>query len=84
VVGKGTTANMVRLMRIGIKAAKNCLGSKQLDHALEVLEKLGGYELLLKKPDVPSLPEDKELHQRLIAEYYVLRTSLVSLRAKTQ
>lgn len=92
--GKGATANLVRLMKVGIKAAKNCIGMciggcvlrplayvgidrKQPDLSLKVLEKLGKYELLLLKSDGEDRSEDAEDHQRLIAEYYVLRTALV-------
>jgi hypothetical protein len=51
---------------------------KQADLALKVLEKLGKYELLLlKREGKPS--EDSERHERLVAEYYVLRTALVDV-----
>jgi hypothetical protein len=93
--GNGTTANVIRLMKIGIKASKNCISmvlhtSEEvvksddipanvfLECALKVLEKVGGYELMLKKPDDTALPGDTEVYKRLIAEYYILRTSLVS------
>jgi len=42
--------------------------------ALKVLEKVGGYI----KPDLGVPPGDKEAIERLIPEYYVLRTALVS------
>lgn len=44
-----------------------------------MLEKLGRYELLLLKPDEEDRLGDVEVHQRLIAEYYVLRTALVGI-----
>lgn len=53
---------------------------KRFELALKVLEKLGGYELKLGNPNANSPAEDGEVHQRLIAEYYVLRTALVSCR----
>jgi hypothetical protein len=42
--------------------------------ALKVLEKVGGYV----KPDSGVAPGDKEACERLVPEYYVLRTALVS------
>ena len=44
-----------------------------------MLERLGKYELLLLKPDEKQPSERSESHERLIAEYYVLRTALVYL-----
>jgi hypothetical protein len=38
---------------------------------------LGKYELLLLKSDGNPASENGEAHERLIAEYYVLRTALV-------
>ena len=51
--------------------------AKRFDLALKVLEKLGGYEIKLATPDADLPVEDGDVHQRLIAEYYVLRTALV-------
>ena len=93
--GKSEASNAVRVMKIGIKAAKNCIGrrcwlegmplltyyveTKQVELALKVLEKLGAYELSLKPPDLERPAKDGEAQegQRLVAEYYVLRTALV-------
>jgi hypothetical protein len=33
------------------------------------------------KPDVKPFPEDGEVHGRLVAEYYILRTALVNSSA---
>jgi len=52
---------------------------KEFGLALRVLEKVGGYEITLKS-DQQISPDDGEARERLIAEYYVLRTALVSLR----
>ena len=49
---------------------------KRLDLALKVLENIGRYELKLATVDAGLIPEDGDIHQRLIAEYYVLRTAL--------
>jgi hypothetical protein len=54
----------------------SCIDRKQPDLSLKVLEKLGKYELLLLQPD---RDEGNQVHEKLIAEYYVLRTALVYL-----
>lgn len=86
-VGKGGTVNVIRVMRIGIKATRQCLEAKiagdgkdkqHAEYTLRVLEKVGGYEVLLKTPDGEAMKEDNEVYRRLVAEYYVLRTSAVS------
>jgi hypothetical protein len=49
---------------------------------LKVLEKLGGYDAKLTVPDTDSTADDAdadEVRQRLVAEYYVLRTALVRI-----
>ncbi|KAG9248179.1 meiosis protein SPO22/ZIP4 like-domain-containing protein [Calycina marina] len=75
-VGKGTTGNVVRVMRIGIKAAKNCMGREQWDNATKICGNIGLMEGMLRKLD-PDLQEgETEIHERLIAEYYILRTAL--------
>lgn len=50
---------------------------KKPDLALKVLEKVGGYEGLLKKPNAEVGEEDRESCNKMIAEYYVLRTAVV-------
>jgi hypothetical protein len=50
---------------------------KRFDLTLKVLEKLGAYEIKLATSNEDSSPEGDEGRQRLIAEYYVLRTALV-------
>ncbi|KAH8811736.1 meiosis protein SPO22/ZIP4 like-domain-containing protein [Xylogone sp. PMI_703] len=64
-----------RLMKVGIKAAKNCLEMKQLDLAVKVLEKVAGYQQALQQPDSGDLP-DKQIYERLSAEYFIIRTAL--------
>ena len=68
---------MSRCRRVRITPADLSAEAKRFDLALKVLEKLGGYEIRLATPDADSPVEDGDVHQRLIAEYYVLRTALV-------
>lgn len=49
----------------------------QIDGATKVLENIGALEALLNIPDSDTLKADDEIHKRLLAEYYVLRTALV-------
>ncbi|KAE8452848.1 hypothetical protein EG329_013120 [Mollisiaceae sp. DMI_Dod_QoI] len=73
--GKAIAGNIPRLMKIGLKAGKTCLDRKQADLALKVLEKVGGYEGLLKKSD-SEISDDGGSFNNMIAEYYVLRTAV--------
>jgi hypothetical protein len=57
-----------------ILSANIIVERKEADLALKVLEKVGGYV----KPDPQVAPGDKEVCERLVPEYYVLRTALVS------
>ncbi|KUJ18222.1 SPO22-domain-containing protein [Mollisia scopiformis] len=74
--GKSDPGNLPRLMKSGLKAGKTCLDRKQSDLAVKVLEKVAGYETLLKSPRPAAGQEDGESFNNLIAEYYVLRTAL--------
>jgi hypothetical protein len=55
-------------------SANAILERRQFDLALKVLEKVAGYV----KPDHGVAQDDKEACERLVPEYYVLRTALVS------
>ncbi|KAH7351006.1 meiosis protein SPO22/ZIP4 like-domain-containing protein [Rhexocercosporidium sp. MPI-PUGE-AT-0058] len=73
--GKSTGVNLARIMRTGLKAGKNCVESKQYALALKTLGKVGAHEGLLQKVrDLSS--EEREACERLVAEYYVLRTAV--------
>ena len=51
---------------------------KESNTALKILEKVARYEAILKKPDADNPPHGMATHEHLVAEYYVLRTALVS------
>ncbi|CZS99376.1 related to SPO22 Protein involved in completion of nuclear divisions during meiosis [Rhynchosporium agropyri] len=73
--GKSTGPNLVRIMKTGLKAAKNCVCSKQNVVALKVLGKISAYEgLLQKNEDLDT--EEREGCERLVVEYYILRTAV--------
>ncbi|KAF8863587.1 SPO22-domain-containing protein [Acephala macrosclerotiorum] len=74
--GNAVPGNLPRLMRIGLKAARSGLDRKKPELALKVLEKVGGYEGLLKKPRSEVGEEDRASCTNMIAEYYVLRTAV--------
>ncbi|RFU28018.1 hypothetical protein B7463_g8334, partial [Scytalidium lignicola] len=67
--------SIVRLMKVGIKAAKNCLEKKQIDLTVKVLEKVAGYEHTLQQSELENML-DKEVCERLSAEYFIIRTAL--------
>ncbi|KAL2071470.1 hypothetical protein VTL71DRAFT_12705 [Oculimacula yallundae] len=70
-----TVGNLERMMKIGLKAGKNCVESKQYAVSLKVLGKVSAYEASLQKnKELGS--EDREVCERLVAEYYVLRTAV--------
>ncbi|CAD6499560.1 BgTH12-03671 [Blumeria graminis f. sp. triticale] len=46
--GEAPAGNLLRLIKVGIKAAKNCIDRKDCDMALRVLGKVGGYQDSLK------------------------------------
>lgn len=73
---RGTVSNVVRLFKIGLKAAKGCIDNQQPDLALRVLQKVATYDGLLQKQDAHENPEDAELYKRLSAQYFVVRMCL--------
>ncbi|TVY21229.1 hypothetical protein LARI1_G000647 [Lachnellula arida] len=74
--GEGAAGNILRLMKVGIKAAKSTLERKDTHLSVKVLEKVAQYEKALQGPQ-PNLPlDDVEDRERLCAEYFVLRTAL--------
>jgi hypothetical protein len=93
--GSDVPNNLLRLMKVGVKAGKSFIGkpkatiylsitnlraeAKQFDLALKVFEKTGGYELKLKRPETHLSSDDNAVCERLIAEYYILRTALVCI-----
>ncbi|TVY49609.1 hypothetical protein LOCC1_G000373 [Lachnellula occidentalis] len=74
--GEKAAGDILRLMKVGIKAAKSSLERKDTNLSVTVLEKVSHYEEALKLPQ-PNLPlDDVEDRERLCAEYFVLRTAL--------
>ncbi|KAF2090252.1 SPO22-domain-containing protein [Saccharata proteae CBS 121410] len=73
---KATTGNLVRLLKVALKAARFCLDQKSHELCLRVLERAAWYEEQFSKPEVQADQESMELHGRLRAEYYILRTAL--------
>lgn len=83
---------LVRLMRTGVKAVKSCLGKsmpaqrrsaltvaerKEYQLASKVIGRVSLYEAAMKKPAAEQTKEEREECEKLVAEYYVLRTALV-------
>lgn len=73
-----SSANCVRLLKVAFKAAKFCINSDALEHALKVLERVASYLEEFDKIDEELSPEDIALRAKLKSEYHILRTTLVS------
>jgi hypothetical protein len=71
-------ANCVRLLKVAIKAAKLCLTGDALEHGVKVLERVASYLEELEKGGDKLSTEDGATREMLKAEYFVLRTTLVS------
>ncbi|KAI9055545.1 hypothetical protein LZ554_000492 [Drepanopeziza brunnea f. sp. 'monogermtubi'] len=76
VAGKSAGVNLIRLMKTGLKAGKSCLERKEYQLALKVLGRVSEYEATMKKHAAEQKQKEREESERLIAEYYVLRTAL--------
>lgn len=76
--GHGRTAHdCIRLLKVALKAVKFCIQQNQLELATKVLECAAKQVDELAAHDLQ--PDDVEVQKRLKAEYFVLRTALVSL-----
>ncbi|TGO41094.1 hypothetical protein BHYA_0027g00390 [Botrytis hyacinthi] len=77
---ENSRGNLLRLMRVGIKAGRDCLNVQRIDYAVKVLEKLAGYtgysEELLRTCKSSGTSEERAACARFTAEYFVLRTLL--------
>jgi hypothetical protein len=73
-----SSANCVRLLKVAFKAAKFCFTSDALDHGLKVLERVAAYLEEFDKVEKELSPEDAAVREKLKAEYFILRMTLVS------
>ena len=81
--GKHTTKgrqgkSCVRLMTVALKAAKVCIGNNELSTATKILERAAEYQETLAGEEEGKIQRESEPAHRLRAEYYVVRTALVS------
>jgi hypothetical protein len=67
----------VRLLKVAFKAAKGCMQCGQGEQGVKVLERAAALCEELDKEGLVILKEDEAVRSRLVAEYYVLRTTLV-------
>ncbi|OBT69660.1 hypothetical protein VE03_00976 [Pseudogymnoascus sp. 23342-1-I1] len=84
--GRSSLAEVSRLMKVALKAAKSCIDAKRLDFALKVLEKAAIYESQLSITDgtVKASPAEAKTYSRLQSEYYVVRTTLAWRQDKVE
>jgi hypothetical protein len=73
-----SSANCIRLLKVAIKTAKFCITSDVLDPGVKVLERVAAYLEDYEKIEEELRPDDAAIRQKLKAEYYILRTTLVS------
>ena len=70
--------NCVRLMKVALKAARVSIESNELESATKVLERAAVYQETLSKNGEGQSGEEAALADRLQAEYFAMRTALVS------
>ncbi|RKF63583.1 Sporulation-specific protein 22 [Erysiphe neolycopersici] len=73
---KVTSKNLPRLMRAGVKTCKSCMEEKNSDMALKVLGKISGYQELIKNFGAEFTKDDRDVCEKLLVEYYILRTAV--------
>lgn len=56
-----------------------CLDRKQLDLTFKVLMRISDYEVSIRKAEEGMESDERQSCERLVAEYYVLRTALVGI-----
>ncbi|KAF8454550.1 meiosis protein SPO22/ZIP4 like-domain-containing protein [Terfezia claveryi] len=76
--GKGHTnrIGLIRLLKVALKAGKECTDQKQLQWALKIMEKAARYHEDLSKLDESQSNEWKVIFHRLEGEYYLLRMTI--------
>jgi hypothetical protein len=76
-----TSTNCVRLLKVAFKAAKFCLNAIEIERGVKVLERAATLVEELNGEFSELAREDEPVRERLVAEYYVLRTTLVHSNA---
>lgn len=71
--------NCIRLMKVALKAAKDCIDGKEMSAATKVLERAAEYEDNLAKGEQKENAEQHGVEKRLRIEYFAVRTTLVRL-----
>jgi hypothetical protein len=75
----GHYKNCIRLMKVALKAARISIESNELESATKVLERAAGYQEILNMKSEGQRDEEAALAGRLQAEYFAVRTTLVSV-----
>lgn len=70
--------SVIRLMKVALKAAKMCIDGSELSTATKILERAAEYQEILSKAVEGETEEETALADRLRAEYFAVRTTLVS------
>jgi len=71
--------NCIRLLKVSFKCAKVCLAQREHEFCVKALERAAHYIDVIGGQDVDGTVEEKQVCERLKAEYFVLRTTLARL-----
>lgn len=74
----GSLNNCVRLLKVAFKSAKICLAQQELELGVKILERAAHYVDVVDQQDKSNSSEDAPMCERLMAEYFILRTTLAS------
>jgi hypothetical protein len=76
--------NCIRLIKVALKAARVCIQSNELSTATKVLERAADYQDVLSQEDEDKRRKESELVDDLRAQYFAVRTTLVSVFGHAQ
>lgn len=68
----------MRLLKVAFKSAKVCLALREVEFCVKVLERAACYVDAVGRGEGEVSDEEREVGERLRAEYFVVRTTLVS------
>lgn len=80
----GQCKNCIRLIKVALKAARVCIRDNELGIATKVLERAADYQHVLSQEGEDNRREERELADGLSAQYFAVRTTLVSLKATSK
>lgn len=76
----GSLNNCIRLLKVSFKCTKVCLAQREHEFCVKVLERAANYIEVISGQDLDGSAEEKQVCERLTAEYFILRTTLACSR----